>query len=239
MPKITKSAAIALAVLVSHTAGASQISIDFEGLVHGEVLNSQIAGVTISAVNQGGGPDLAVAFDSNLSGTRDPDLEGPNWSGGNIVSGTDLGNLLILQENNIGTGDGVADRPDDEGSRPAGSITLAFDTAYSSFGFDLIDIEGTRPSDEPGDLDLYLGDALVYSVSFMDFLADPSVQYGDNSANRISPLSGFGLFDRAVFNLGGSGAIDNIVATVPAPAPLALLGLALVGFGVGSRSRSR
>ena len=57
--------------------------IDFNSLVHGEIVNSQFSGLTISAVNVGGGPNLAVAFNSNLTGTQDPDLEkGLGWSGG-------------------------------------------------------------------------------------------------------------------------------------------------------------
>ena len=73
----------------------------------------------------------------------------------------------------------------------------------------------------------------------MDFLLDPTVKFGDNSANRISPISGFGVANRVVFNMGGSGAIDNLAAeVVPEPASLLVWGgLAAVGRGFARRRR--
>ncbi len=79
--------------------------IDFNSLLHGQIVNTQFAGVTISADNIGGGPDKAIIFDSRERGTEDSDLEGPggitakNWSGGNLPNTTVLGNMLIIAEN--------------------------------------------------------------------------------------------------------------------------------------------
>ena len=152
--------------------------------------------------------------------------------GGNLAGNTNLGNALILQENNYGVGDGVADRPDDEGNRPAGWIRFSFDEVKTGIGFDILDLESATA--EATTLKLYLDGSLVASVDFMDFidagsdLYDPSVSYGNNSANRIGMISaddlGIDGFDTAKFKLGGSMAIDTI-RTVPAPGTFALLGL--------------
>ncbi len=61
-------------------------------------------------------------------------------------------------------------------------------------------------------------------MDFIDITSpfyDPTVQFGDNSANRIAPIGGFGDFNRAVFSMGGSGAIDN-VQVIPEPGTLAV-----------------
>ncbi len=215
-------------------------SFGFEGVTHGTILNTQFSGVTISAVNLGGGPDLAVAFDTTQISTSDPDLEDP-WAAGNLASTTALGNILIIQENSTGIGDGVADDPDDEGSRPSGQLILAFHSSYSSFGFDLVDVEDTvaTPVGERGFLEFYSGAALVKTVQFMDFsaggLLDNGAIYGNRSANRITAFS-VGTFDRVVVNLGGSGGIDNI--QVPEPTTLLLLSMGLTGLAL-SRKRPR
>lgn len=208
-------------------------TLDFEGLVHGEIVDSQFEathGVTITAENLNRGFDLAVAFDTERRGTRDSDLESP-WSVGNLATDTFLGMALIIQENNVGVGDGVADLPDDEGRRPAGSIMLEYKGVRDGFGFDVIDLESATA--EMSSLDFYLDGALVRSVDFGEFLSggefgDSSIVYGDNSANRIDVISadalGIAGFDAVRINVGGSMAFDNITAT-PTPGTIAMLGL--------------
>jgi len=54
--------------------------IDFNTLGNRQIVDTEFQtsyGLTISAQNVGGGPDLAVIFDSTLTGTLDPDLQGP------------------------------------------------------------------------------------------------------------------------------------------------------------------
>ena len=233
---------VAAGGLLPLTAGATVIG--FDGFAHGEVIDLQLQGVTIEAHNTGGGPDLAVVFDSNRTGTRDPDLEAASggqdlWSGGNLM-GTDLGGILILQENSWGCGDGICNKPDDEGSRPAGSITFAFEAAILSFGLDLIDIEDH--GNEMGAL-VFEGSTGSQSIAFSDLL--PAGLIGDNSANRVDPIDvlglGIGTVNRVRVELGGSGALDNVSYTthtlVPEPSTATLLGLALTFLGLHGRRR--
>jgi hypothetical protein len=192
--------------------------------------------VTISAVNPNRSFDLAVAFDTSMTGTADPDLEDPFVSG-NIDGSTFLGNVLIIQENNTGIGDGIADNPDDEGSRPAGQLIFDFNVTIQSLGFDLVDLEGAIS--ESSVIEFFMGGSSVLAIDFSEFEAggayDMGAIYGDNTLNRIGQISVAGGFDRAVFNLGGSAAIDNIAYKVPAPGAVALMGLG--GLLAGRRRR--
>jgi hypothetical protein len=107
-------------------------SIDFDPLQPGEVVNTRFPGVSISAANSGGGSDLAIIFDSRERGTEAINFEGPGavpaktWSGGNFPNNTVLGIMPIIAENDADTdpAESLIDNPDDEGSRPAGSIAV-------------------------------------------------------------------------------------------------------------------
>jgi len=232
----------AAALWVAGSAGAAPITLTFDdlGLVHGSVVNTQYSGVTISADNIGGGPDLAVAFDSNLSNTRDEDLEfGNGWSAGNLAPDTRLGNLLIIQENPNGCQDGICDAPDDEGSRPAGSLIFDFDVAVTSFQFDVVDIESFAL--ENGSVTLFDGASSMTLTLAQIFPLDGVL--GDNSANRLDPilvsaLSGISQITRVELNFGGSVGVDNVTfEPVPEPSTAALLALGVVALGARARSR--
>ncbi len=210
--------------------------------------------MAISATNLSYGPDYAVVFDSNLLGTWDEDLQllSPSipggetgWKSGNLAPDTDLGFMLIIQENAWGCADGVCDLVDDEGSRPPGSIEFDFRGVgaglFTTLQFDIVDVESTTA--EEGQLDFFLGLDLVGSISFSTLEAIDGVTFGDNSANSMPAIdvASFGIstvFDRTIFNLGGSGALDNIVAK-PIPEPGAALvfalGLGIVGTSVRRR----
>ena len=244
--------AVALAV-----SPAAAVTLDFEEftptLDHGRIVTSS-QGVAISATNLSYGPDYAVAFDSNLLGTRDEDLQllspsipgGENgWKSGNLAPDTDLGFLLIIQENDWGCGDGVCNVADDEGDRQPGSIEFDFSAVegglFTTLQFDVVDVDSATA--EEGRLDFFLGLELVGSTSFSAFEGIDGVASGDNSANSMPTIdvASFGIstvFDRTVFNLGGSGALDNIVAN-PIPEPGAALvfalGLGIVGTSVRRR----
>lgn len=219
--------ALTAAVMVS-AAGAD--TLDFSDLSHGDVVAAQYAGqgVNIAAVNFDNllDPDLAMIFDTSLTGTADGDLEDP-FSSGNTDLNTPLGNVLIISEN--GT-------PNDEGSRPAGTITFTFDMLVTSFGFHVVDLESETA--EQSSLDFYRNGGLVESVDFAEFLAggshDNAVIYGNNSINLVNEFAVAGGYDELVINVGGSMGFDNITYTIPTPGALALF-----GFGGALMSRRR
>jgi len=246
--------------LILQQADAS-ITLDFNSLVHGEIVGNQFSGppfnLTVSGVNVSSGPDLVVAFDTTLlNNTEDSDLEAP-FSGGNLPRNTILGRVLIIQENDVGTDDGFADLPDDEGSRPAGSIFFDFDEPITEIGFDLLDVEGPDEFGDDSGFVATLFDANgneLARVGFNEFLpggtfenVDDPVVFGDNSANRIRPITAADLnienFTRVEINFGGSAAIDNLVYTPftppnqSVPEASSVLVWALLALTVGSYKR--
>lgn len=211
---------------------SSALVLDFDNLEVGEIVSNQydvINGVTISAKNMGGGPSIAIVFDSLNPTGGDFDLASP-WSGGNLISSQlILEKILIIAENDIDADkNGLIDFPDDEGSRPAGSIYFDFDSPTCSVGFDLVDVEG--PSEYGNNsgfvATFFMNNEILAKVGFHEFINsnsmfyDSSIEYGNNKANRISPISvedltlfsgkNISAFDRVEINLGGSSAIDNI-----------------------------
>lgn len=209
---------------------SSAIVLNFNDLQAGEIVTDQYEelGVSISATNMGWGPDIAIIFDSQDPTGGDSDLASP-WSGGNLDSQKNLEKLLIIAENDVDSdNDGIIDWPDDEGSRPAGSIYFDFDSTMCAIGFDLIDVEG--PSEYGTDsgfvATFFIDDKVLAKVGFKEFVNsnsifyDSSVKFGNNKANHIMPISVEDLseysgkqilvFDRVEINLGGSSAIDNI-----------------------------
>lgn len=219
-------------------ASAVTITFDDQGFGHGEVITG-VPGVSIVANNFTRSFDHAVVFDSEASGTADPDLEAtwqgtPRWSGGNLV-GQELGLMLILQENDTGCGDGICDSPDDEGRRPAGTLSFLFDVPVSSFGFDLVDVDSTAT--ENGSITFRDGVGGSTTLDFATILA--GFEIGNNTANRIDPVFaeklGLASIREVEFTMGGSGAIDN-VDYLPVPEPTTAL---FVGLGLALLGRAR
>ena len=233
--------AFAVPFLIHNTIQAEAFVLDFDDLPQGDIASSQFLktnGVSISAKNFGNGPGLAIIFDSLNPTGQDYDLAGPPWEGGNLASGnTVLGKILIIAENDVDLdSDGLIDIPDDEGNRPAGSIYFDFEDPMCSVGFDLIDVEGPSEFGRNSGFvaTFFMGGTELARVGFDQFVNensmfyDPTVEYGNNKANRISPItvdalstfSGTSItaFDKVEFNLGGSSAIDNIdVSTCQTP----------------------
>jgi len=105
-----------------------------------------------------------------------------------------------------------------------------------SVGFDLIDVEGPSEFGRNSGFvaTFFMGGDELARVGFDQFINensmfyDPTVEYGNNKANRISPITVDALssftgtsittFDKVEINLGGSSAIDNIdVSTCQTP----------------------
>lgn len=212
---------------------AQALTIDFEDYAHGEVVTGG-SGFTITVDNFVRAFDYGVAFDSDLSGTADADLEA-DWSGGNLV-GQSLGKILIIQENAAGCDLGLCTSPDDEGGRPAGTITVELDVATPIFGFDLIDVDSTMA--ENGALTLWDATGTSVSIDFATVLSGFDI--GDNTANRVDPYVasdlGLGPIVKVEFLLGGSGGIDNLVV-IPEPATFLLMAMGLLGLGLAGHHR--
>ena len=266
LQKITSFAVSCICVLVignSSTVRADLITETFNSLSNGQIVDDEFADrFTVSGINLGGGPDLVVVFDTFATGTDDPDLQDP-FDGGNAATSetfrdlqdpndatsdiSRFSNALIIQEDGADDGSGSIDTsPDDEGGRPAGSITIAFSTAIDSVGFDLLDVESTL--EEPFSVDFTSGSTTLTVDDSQLIDRDPTVEFGNNFANRIIPLtaaevsvitgSSITSFDEVTFNLGGSGAIDNISFS-PVPEPTVFPILALMGFGLAGKRRRK
>jgi hypothetical protein len=222
---------------------AAAVTITFDDLKagHGSVING-VPGVKIVADNFSRAFDYAVLFDSEMTGTADADLEAffsgtQRWSGGNLV-GEQLDLMLILQENLLGCDTGTCKSPDDEGNRPAGTLSFLFEVPILTFGFDLIDIDSLVS--ENGSItfnDIKGGSATIDFKTLLDGL-----EIGNNTANRIESLVaeelGLAPVDEVVFTMAGSAALDNLTfkfAAVPEPSTAALIGLGLVGLAYAGR----
>ncbi|MCZ6834958.1 MAG: thrombospondin type 3 repeat:Cna B-type, partial [Planctomycetota bacterium] len=85
MRDLKAHALVALLFLGSSSAAQAGL-ITFDNLGNGEIVSEQYAsmGVHIRARNFHKSHDLALTFDSLLTGTADTDLEGPSWATGNI-----------------------------------------------------------------------------------------------------------------------------------------------------------
>lgn len=226
-------------------APAAALSIDFDSFGHGDIVANPLAdhgGYTLVVENLHRSFDIGVAFDTGVSRSSDSDLEmGNAWSGGNLAPSTELGRILILQENDDCGALSCSD-PDDEGKRPAGKFTFLFDQTFQLFSFDLVDVEDasmemgriTFFERTPGGVDI-----VTASFGFDEFLGlGQGVAYGDNTANRID-LGEVGDFNAVQIELGGSGGIDNLNATVvPEPGTATLLGLGLVALARFGRRRA-
>jgi len=227
------------AVLLAAGAPADWQPIDLGYYTHGRVLDGQALGpATAKAVNFHHQESRLVVFDTRERDTRDPDLEGPDgefgqWSRGNVDANQVVGTVLILQETGqpfagyINTDPMVVAEPDDlertrDGKRPgAGEITFQFDRMVSAFRFTLFDVEQTQAfMDRTGSFVVFSGGDQNVKIAFADLIDpdsayyDPSIAFGDHSANRFPPITAeqIGLLgiERVVINLGGSGAVGEL-----------------------------
>ena len=236
---------------VSYGANADG-TLTFNSFSTGQKIDTEYVGeygITISARNNAGGPNVATLYNSGATTGTDSNLMAP-FDKGNIASKS-LSKLLVIAANDTdANGDGKIDNPDDAGS---GSLIFDFARPVMCFGFDLVNINGiTSTSGNKGyTVEFFDGSTKLGTVGFDQFITksspfyDSSIAYGVNSANRVQPIlaSKFGgaQYTRAILNLGGAGAIDNVnwkdIAPVPEPAGLALMALAIPALLARRRAR--
>ena len=227
--------ALTLCVWGSH---AAAVTIDFESFTTGAVEPG--GGFVDSGVTITSGP--LVGDDDHLGLTLFDSTGGPANGDPDLLVG--LGNVLILQNNALGTTTvpGIYDTPNDDAQ--GGEILFAFSSASVLTSIDLIDINGG------GAVTLTLtdssGDERIYSVPddwTGDIVDDGPPGYGTLDLTTLANQAGVGPgnpdatatedagFDAndvvglsVVFN--GSAALDNLVF-VPEPGTLLLLGAGL------------
>ena len=235
------------ATAVSGAASAATV-IDFGGIATGTTVTDQVPGLSVSASSPyADSPEQVFAWDFNgypqfeFAGQQAP------FTSGN-ATGRDLGQGLALRgPEGVLTGFGVLPEPIPtplEKRRPAGTINLAFDTALDSFGFTIVDVEGPEEftTNTGFFIDFLSNGQDVGSFDFASFVTDddsrvfdPSIEFGDRSANQIQPITaamlGVDSFDEVRISLGGSAVLAQVtVNAVPTPSA-ALAGLALLGAG--------
>ena len=249
-----KTAAVVVAILVVSAWAApasAQRRLDYNEFPAGTILDNEFIyeGVEHKVWRKSSGPVVLTLYNTNGSGGADTDLEAP-FLRGNLPTGPG-GNILIIPENATDANDdGLIDRPNDEAHRPSGDMRFEFSTPITSFGFDLIDVEGPEEYNNNGGFfaSFYRDGDLERRIGFGEFVDptspfyDPTVQFGDKSANRIQPITaqrlGLPQFDLVVLSFGGSGGTDNIIfAVIPEPSGLALLGLAVPALLIRRRSK--
>ncbi|MCK5346144.1 MAG: hypothetical protein KAR20_22190, partial [Candidatus Heimdallarchaeota archaeon] len=122
----------AVSATVCFSPAANAAVIDFEGYGAGTIINSQYTDVTVSAINNGSGPDVAVIFDTRNVTGDDYDL---------VPEGYDIdndGNVLIIHETK-NCGATSCDEPDDEAS--GGTFYFDFASLITLKSIDFFDIE--------------------------------------------------------------------------------------------------
>ncbi len=222
---------VAAGVLGAGTARAASLVLDFEQFgvtnLNGPV-GSGSQNLNGREVAVGGVGITLSAFDTNPLGlpltTFDSSCPGGATGTGpadNDLCQTGFNNVLIINE------DFDLSDPDDDASRPAGTIGFDFSQNVFLESITLIDTE------ETGTVRAFLGGNLLQANSFSGI--------GDGEFQVID-LSGFGEADRLEVALGGSGALDNLQFSPggAVPEPATMLGLACGGGAMlAARKRRR
>ena len=174
-------------VVTDNSCNSGNVDCDFSlsGYVNGQVMTGAYPneGFTITSVANSGSLHDLIIFNSDLSGTRDSDLE------------VDLGNLLIFPENSVdNNNDGNYDLPDD--TRYGGTITFTFTNTKAVTSFDFIDKD-----DGP------VGTAKAYDVNNNLIVSKNIVNMGDASIQTIL-MNATGV-KKLVIYYYNSGALGN------------------------------
>lgn len=248
------TAAGAAIALMSSAAFAETIT--FNQFSNGEqILADNIDAIaTLVVDNQGGGPDVLIAYDTNGDGAppdqNDPDLIQPignafdvgapslAGAGFSFVSGNlfgNTGNVAIISENQQSMGTGAQGNPlflqaDDEAG--GGTVDITLNGLFFFDSIDLFDI------DDDATVTLTLAD-MVSTVSFS--VSGFDTNNPTNLAVRVmSDVENLLISAIQISFNGISGAFDNIaLRAVPIPGAFFLLLSGLAGLGFASRTGKR
>ncbi|MFH1680974.1 MAG: hypothetical protein ABIH26_10060 [Candidatus Eisenbacteria bacterium] len=207
---------VAFASLALVAGSALGVLQSFEGPPAGTVVAGQqpgggtasgtlFSGITLTVVNNGGGPNSLIIFDSSAPTGEDPDLGTPNsdFGGPGIGAGgragqpgennTAYGNLLIIAEDivDVSPPDGLVDDPDDETG--GGVVTIDFQTQVLVERVVLIDVEEWKTTT----LRLFDGVNLVGETL--------ALALGDNSVQELAPAEPVGCTRAEVATVGSIG----------------------------------
>ncbi|QQE13051.1 hypothetical protein JD969_06210 [Planctomycetota bacterium] len=183
----------------------------FEELKHGQIVDQPLDGVSVASTNLNVGYSIR-AFDTRIRQSEYPGLEGADgitgqWNGGNLKHDIVLGKALAIMPH-----EGLAD------DEMRAAVSFEFSHPVDEFGLDVINI---AEDDEQSHIAFYDGDDLVGMVKLNDFinptkdLYDPTIEYGDRTANRIRPITADDVdaveFTRVELHIATKdGAIDNV-----------------------------
>jgi len=202
------------ATLIVAPASAEKTLQDFEtGAIVEEMSLDNGVDVHVNVHNHGGGPDIAIVFDSEAPTGGDVDLGAPNqdFGGTGIGEGGEegkpgansdkLGNVLIIAENDVDADDdGLVDDPDDESG--GGVVWLSFSHA-GRLSLTIVDVD--EDEEEPRIVLYSKGERIGEVVG---------ENLGDNGVQTID-CSDEGDADLAEIHLDGSASIGNIELEVP------------------------
>lgn len=211
-------AAVSVAATGAFTsAHADVITIDFNDLGRGDTIADQYSEhVKFSSAPGRNGFGVAMVFDTKNFSGGDRDLKGKLK---HSVTGKkkNFKKIAIISEDND------ASDPDDNAT--GGSLIMSFAEGVTFFGFDAIDINHK----ESITLDLFGADGTNLGTFSNGKQTAKDREFFEILTGGVSDVF------KAVINLSGSGAVDNIkfqTALAPAPVPVpAALPLMLTGLG--------
>jgi len=222
--KLAATAAIVTAGLVAH-ANAAVINFSNLGANGTEITADMLYGVESIVVDSNGSVDSLITFDTNLTGTADPDMEAAfdNPFTQEVEERRDFGYLAIIAENTNFS------RPDDEAR--GGTVTFNFVSPVKLRQMAFIDTSGGQAS-------LFGENGLI---SVFDI---PEVDTHNNSPTNQFAILSFGAVAGVTslqISIPSSGGFDNIRFNdqVPVPAALPLFLGGLGGIAVLQRRKKR
>ncbi len=173
------------------TGGGASVTIDFDGLSAGTLVDNQFDGVSIEADGDSTSGNAAMIFDSEDPTGGDWDLATPGYGYNN---NEELGNILIISE------DQDTNDPDDDAR--GGVITFTFDEAVTVESIGLLDVDSNE-----------WGGSVVTLVTEGGTQSFDIDALGDNSYQRID-INTDNVLELRV-NMISSGAVTDLVYSTP------------------------